>query len=449
MSVSYSNITVPCDVDPGDTAWMMVACLLVLGMMPGLAFFEAGLLRAKNSISVTLQVLSGIMVLSTMWIIFGFTFTFGESLGGFIGNPADFPMLYSLQLEDRCLVYAENVPGIIFALFEMMFATITPLLQTGAFAERFQWKSYFVYIILWELFIYYPVAHWIWGNGWLSPTGETFGGNGVFDFAGGIVIHTTAGTSSLIGSIVLGRREGYTRNNNGRFPPSNILLACVGCAFLWIGWFGFNGGSALTSGVLSATAVVNTQIAASVCGLIWLILSWAKGHPSLVEAMNGAVGGLAGITPASGFITPPVAFAVSIILGFSSFFGVILLKDKLKIDDALDVTVVHGFTGALGGIIIGFCATRTVNPYGPDGCFYGSCVQIGYQVLGVSVAIVWSAVWTIALLFVLKRTIGIRVIKSYEKQGLDTVEHHEEGYGYLQNRVNILSEEDDTLINNN
>eukprot|EP01125_Pyxidicula_operculata_P018595 TRINITY_DN6615_c0_g1_i1.p1 TRINITY_DN6615_c0_g1~~TRINITY_DN6615_c0_g1_i1.p1 ORF type:complete len:441 (-),score=66.89 TRINITY_DN6615_c0_g1_i1:28-1350(-) len=407
-------------------------------MMPGLGFFEAGLLRAKNSISVVTQVVVGLLILSTMWVVVGFSFTYGSTLGSFIGNPGDYPLFYGLH-DGQCFSWAPGIPGILFASFQMMFAAITPLLQTGAIAGRMKWKAYFIYIVFWELLVYYPLAHWIWGEGWMSPSNSVLGGNGVYDFAGGIVIHTSAGIASLIAAIMLGRRVGFEEHNNGRFLPSNILLATVGTAFLWIGWFGFNGGSALASGALSAVAVLNTQIAASVCGIIWFSIGWFKGHPSLVESLNGAIAGLAGITPASGFVNPPAAFVIAIILGVTSFFGVILLKDKLKIDDALDVSVVHGLTGLLGSLAIGFAASKTANPEGPDGWFAGNPAQIGYQTLGIVVALVWSGFWSFVLLKILDLTVGLRVSIHEEIKGLDHAEHHEHGYGYLHKKLDITT----------
>ena len=344
-------------------------------MTPALGFFEAGLIRSKNALSVIVQTFAGIAILSALWFILGFSLVFAPSQGGIIGGYHwlffnDVPMNESLD-------YAPTIPGVSFASFQMMFAVITPLLITGAFAERMKWSSFFVFIIAWSIFIYYPLAHWIWGRGWLADLG-------VFDFAGGIVIHTSAGLGSLAAALVLGRRRNFGPDI---MVPHNIPLAVLGASLLWIGWFGFNAGSALASGALAANTLLVTHIASATSAIVWILLSWKRaGKPSTTAAINGAVAGLAGVTPASGFITAQSSFFLGIVLGFASYYGILLLKERLKIDDALDVSSVHGITGIIGSIAIGLVATTVVNPSGPDGLLSGNAMQLAIQALGVAVA---------------------------------------------------------------
>ena len=361
-------------IDTGDTTWILISTGLVMLMTPALGFFEAGLIRSKNALSVIVQTFAGIAILSALWFILGFSLVFAPSQGGIIGGYHwlffnDVPMNESLD-------YAPTIPGVSFASFQMMFAVITPLLITGAFAERMKWSSFFVFIIAWSIFIYYPLAHWIWGRGWLADLG-------VFDFAGGIVIHTSAGLGSLAAALVLGRRRNFGPDI---MVPHNIPLAVLGASLLWIGWFGFNAGSALASGALAANTLLVTHIASATSAIVWILLSWKRaGKPSTTAAINGAVAGLAGVTPASGFITAQSSFFLGIVLGFASYYGILLLKERLKIDDALDVSSVHGITGIIGSIAIGLVATTVVNPSGPDGLLSGNAMQLAIQALGVAV----------------------------------------------------------------
>jgi len=278
----------------------------------------------------------------------------------------------------------------------MMFAAITPLLMTGAFAERVKWNAFFMITISWEILVYYPVAHWIWGGGWL-------GNLGVLDFAGGIVIHTTAGVGAFILAIIIGRRKGFDKYH-GEFPPSNLPMAALGAALLWMGWFGFNGGSALTSGSLATSAIASTQIAACSSGCVWLIASWIRDKPSSVAVINGVIAGLAGITPASGYISSQSSIVIGIILGAASYGSAYFIKHKLRIDDALDVSSVHGLTGIIGSLSIGFVSEKSLNPTGgADGLFFGNPKLLGLQFLGVIVAILWAAFWTTIIALVAKK----------------------------------------------
>jgi Amt family ammonium transporter len=404
-------------IDTGDTTWMLISTGLVMLMTPALGFFEAGLIRSKNALSVIVQTFAGIAILSTLWFILGFSLVFAPSQGGIIGGYHwlffnDVPMNESLD-------YAPTIPGVSFASFQMMFAVITPLLITGAFAERMKWSSFFVFIIAWSIFIYYPLAHWIWGRGWLADLG-------VFDFAGGIVIHTSAGLGSLAAALVLGRRRNFGPDI---MVPHNIPLAVLGASLLWVGWFGFNAGSALASGALAANTLLVTHIASATSAIVWILLSWKRaGKPSTTAAINGAVAGLAGVTPASGFITAQSSFFLGIVLGFASYYGILLLKERLKIDDALDVSSVHGITGIIGSIAIGLIATTVVNPSGPDGLLSGNAMQLAIQALGIAVAAILGFVGTTVIMKIIDKTIGLKVQSEEEEIGLDITQHAERAY---------------------
>lgn len=404
-------------IDTGDTTWMLISTGLVMLMTPALGFFEAGLIRGKNSLSVIMQTFSGLAILSTLWFVLGFTLVFAPSQGGFIGG-LDWLFYNNVPFNDS-VDYAPTVPGVTFATFQMMFAVITPLLITGAFAERVKWSAFVVFIVAWSLLIYYPLAHWIWGRGWLAELG-------VFDFAGGIVIHTSAGLGSLAAALVLGRRKNFGPEI---MVPHNIPLAVIGATLLWIGWFGFNAGSALASGSLAANTLLVTQIAASTSALVWIALSWKRsGKPSTTAAINGAIAGLAGVTPASGFISAQNSFFLGIVLGFASYYAILLFKEHWKIDDALDVSSVHGVTGMVGALAIGIIASTLINPAGPEGLLYGNPVQLAIQGLGIAVAAALGFGGTMVIMKMIDATIGLKVKEDEEDIGLDITQHAERAY---------------------
>jgi Amt family ammonium transporter len=404
-------------IDTGDTTWMLISTGLVMTMTPALGFFEAGLIRGKNSLSVIMQTFSGLAILSTLWFVLGFTLVFSPSQGGFIGG---FDWLFYNNVPfNESLDYAPTIPGVTFATYQMMFAVITPLLITGAFAERVRWNAFVVFIVVWSIFIYYPLAHWVWGRGWLAELG-------VFDFAGGIVIHTSAGLGSLAAALVLGRRKNFGPDI---MVPHNIPLAVIGAALLWIGWFGFNAGSALASGSLAANTLLVTHIASCTSALVWIGLSWKRaGKPSSTAAINGAISGLAGVTPASGFISAQNSFLLGIVLGFASYYAILLLKEHLKIDDALDVSSVHGVTGIVGALAIGIIASTLINPAGPDGLLYGNPMQLAVQAFGVAVAAALGFGGTLIIMKIIDATIGLKVREEEEDIGLDITQHAERAY---------------------
>ena len=404
-------------IDTGDTTWMLISTGLVFLMTPALGFFEAGLIRLKNSLSVIMQTMTGMALLSTLWFIVGFTLVFAPDVNGIIGDLQWF-FFNNVPYNDS-VVWAPTIPGVNFATYQMMFAVITPLLITGAFAERMKWNAFFIFIIVWSLVIYYPLAHWIWGGGWLAKIG-------VFDFAGGIVIHTSAGMAALASALVLGRRKGFGPEI---MVPHNLPLAAIGATLLWIGWFGFNAGSALASGALAASALLATQIGACTCALVWILLSWKRtGKPTVSAAINGAISGLAGVTPTAGFITGQWAFVLGIVLGFASYYGIVLIKERLKIDDVLDVSSVHGITGIVGSLWIGLFATQAINPIGPNGWLYGNPMQLPIQALGVGVGALMGFVGTFVILKILDYTVGIRAKEEEEDLGLDISYHQEVAY---------------------
>jgi len=404
-------------LDTGDTAWMIVATGLVMLMTPGLGFFEAGLIRFKNGLSAIMHTFSGLAILSTLWFIVGFTLVFGPTQGGIIGG-LDHVFYHGVKIHEG---FGANVtiPGVTFATYQMMFAVITPLLIAGAFAERIKYSAFFIFAIAWSLFVYFPLAHWIWGGGWLAQLG-------VWDFAGGIVIHTSAGMAAIAGGLVFGRRKNYGPQI---MVPHNLPIAVIGATMLWLGWFGFNAGSALAANGVAGNALLTSQIGAATCTLVWLFLSWKRsGKPSVAAVINGAISGLAGITPAAGYITGETAFVLGIVLGFGSYYGIVLLKEKLRIDDALDVGSVHGITGILGALTIGVAASPFVMPDGPVGWLYGNPAQLGIQAFGVAVAAVFAFAVSVAIFKIIDKTIGLKVSDEEEEAGLDITQHAEKAF---------------------
>jgi ammonium transporter, Amt family len=404
-------------IDTGDTTWILVSTGLVMMMTPALGFFEAGLIRSKNSLSVIMQTFSGLAILSILWFIIGFTLVYAPSQGGIIGG-LDWIFFNNVPINES-VDYAPTIPGVTFASYQMMFAVITPLLITGAFAERLKWSAFFVFIIAWSLVVYYPLAHWIWGRGWLADIG-------VFDFAGGIVIHTSAGLGSLAAALVLGRRKNFGPEI---MVPHNVPLAVIGASLLWVGWFGFNAGSALASGGLASNTLLVTHIASATSAMVWIGLSWKRsGKPSTTAVINGAISGLAGVTPAAGYISAQNSFILGIVLGFASFYAILLLKEHLKIDDALDVSSVHGVTGIVGALAIGIIASTAINPAGPDGLAYGNPMQLAVQAAGIGVAAVLGFGGTVIIMKLINITIGLKVKDEEEDIGLDISQHAERAY---------------------
>jgi Amt family ammonium transporter len=398
---------------------MLIASSLVLLMIPSLGLFEAGLLRKKNTVSIFMQIFFGMALLSVMWFIFGFSLSFGPDTAGLAGN-LEWNFLKGIPWDSALTQYAPSIPGVLFVKFEMMFAVITPLLLTGAIAERMKFSAFVLFVVAWSILIYYPLVHWIWTpDGWLNKLG-------VKDFAGGIVIHTSAGMGALAAALVLGRRKDF---GPSIMVPHSIPLAVLGSSLLWLGWFGFNAGSALASGGVAGNTVINTQMASAISALIWVGLSWMRtGKPSVIAAINGAIAGLAGITPASGYVSVEHAFVIGIAIGLASYLGVLFLKDRLKIDDALDVSSIHGIPGIIGSMAIGIFASTAINPNGANGLLYGNPSQLWIQGVGVGVAAALGFGGTYVIMKVIDLLIGVRVDPKVEEVGLDIAEHAERAY---------------------
>jgi Amt family ammonium transporter len=398
---------------------MIVATGLVMMMTPALGFFEAGLIRSKNALSVIMQTFTGLGILSALWFILGFSMVYGPTQFGIIGGP-DFVFFSNIPVEEA-LPYAPTIPGITFATYVMMLAVVTPLLITGAVAERMKWTAFLVFVIAWSIFIYYPLAHWVWGKGgWLAQIG-------VFDFAGGIVIHASAGVSSLAAALVLKRRKNF---GTSILLPHNIPLAVVGGSLLWLGWFGFNAASGFITGATASNILIVTHISSAVGATIWVLLSWKRsGRASLIAALNGMLVGLVVVTPSAAYISAQTAFVLGIIAGFISYFAMILFKDKLKIDDALDVGAVHGATGITGSLAVGLVASAMLNPAVPNGLLNGGGFGLlQAQAIGVGVAVLLGFGGTLIISKVIDKTIGLRVKEIDEDIGLDITQHAEKAY---------------------
>lgn len=413
-------------LDSGNTAWMIVATILVLLMtIPGLALFYGGLVRKKNVISILMQCLILTGVISIIWITFGYSWVFGTSfvdsgnpLGAVIGG---FDKVFLKGITIHTLS-AGNIPELLFVLFQCMFAVITPALIIGAFAERIKFSGFLLFAVLWSVLVYNPMAHWVWGGGWLQKLGA-------IDFAGGTVVHINAGISALVMAIMLGCRRGYKRDGHP-MTPHNTPLVFIGTALLWVGWFGFNAGSGLAADGLAANAFLVTHLAASVSAVVWMTLEWIiNKKPTAVGFCTGAVAGLVAITPASGTVDVLGAFVIGLTTAVICFTMVAYVKPKLKYDDTLDAFGVHGIGGIIGSILTGVFATRVITgENGVQGALYGDWHQLWIQILATLATIVYSAVLTAILFFIVDKTIGLRVTKEDESIGLDISQHGEIAY---------------------
>jgi Amt family ammonium transporter len=405
-------------VDTGDTSWILISTALVMLMTPGLAFFYGGLVRRKNMLSVLMQCLMILCIISLQWVLFGYSLSFGPDKGSFIGG-LDWSFLRNVGFEPNA-DYAATIPHQIFMMFQMMFAVITPALIIGAFAERMKFSALCVFMLLWATIVYDPVAHWVWGTGGFIRKW------GALDFAGGTVVHINAGMTALAAALVLGRRQGYP---NGMSPPHNLPFAVLGAALLWFGWFGFNAGSALGASGLACSAFTVTHIAAAAAGVAWAMLDWLKHKkPTTLGLITGMVAGLVAITPASGFVTPMGAIWIGIGAGVIPWFAVTYIKNLLGYDDTLDAFGVHGVGGMWGALATGIWATKAVNPAGADGLLYGNPVLLWIQIKAVVITAVYSFVVGIILLKVVDAAMKLRVNDHEERVGLDLTQHREAAY---------------------
>lgn len=403
------------EINSGDTAWILISTALVLVMTPALAFFYGGMVRQKNILSTLNLSFITIGVISIQWILFGYSLSFGTDIGGFIGG------LNHLGLAGISAApgdYADNIPGYLFVAFQMTFAIITPALITGAFVERIRFKSYLLFIILWATLVYDPLCHWVWGaGGW-------FGGDGLgaLDFAGGTVVHISAGMSALAFAIAIKARKGY---GSEEFEPHNIPYTVLGAGLLWMGWFGFNGGSALAADGIAVTALLNTNTAAAAASVVWMLLAWADDKPSVLGIVTGAVCGLVAITPAAGFVTPMAALLIGAVAAPVSYYT-IKFVERRGLDESLDVFACHGMAGVWGALATGLFASEAVN--GVNGLLYGNPGQFVAQLITVVAAIAFSFILTFVIVKLIDGLWGLRVSPEEEEAGLDISEHGERAY---------------------
>jgi Amt family ammonium transporter len=397
---------------------MLISSALVMFMVPGLALFYAGMVRRKNVLGTMMHSLAALGIVGVEWVVLGYAMAFGTSHGRVIGW--DWNLLFLKGVLPGHLHTGTQIPEYVFIMFQGMFAIITPALITGAFAERVKFSSFAIFTLLWSILIYNPLAHWVWGGGWL---GAGAGNVGALDFAGGTVVHISAGVSALIGAIYVGKRIGYPQSV---LQPNSLVLTLLGAGMLWFGWFGFNGGSANGSGSSAALAFTTTQVAAAAGGLAWLIAEWMKhGRPTSLGFASGLVAGLVAITPASGFVPPWAALIIGAAAGLVCY-GAVLMKAKLGYDDSLDAFGVHGVGGFLGALLTGVFAVEAFG--GTKGLIDGAAVQVWKQLIAAVSAAAYAGVGTIVLLFVTDKLVGFRMSRTAEIEGMDAGIHGEQGW---------------------
>ena len=400
-------------VDSGDSAWILTATALVLFMtLPGLALFYAGLVQSKNVVSVLMHHFAVACLISVVWVVAGYSLAFSGD-GMWVGDLGNL-FLGAITIDSL----AGTIPESLFAAFQMTFAIITPALVIGAYVERIKFSAVLIFSGLWSLVVYAPVTKWVWGGGIMASWG-------VMDFAGGIVVHATAGTAAIVAALVLGSRRNFPSQLQ---PPHSPVLTMIGASMLWVGWFGFNGGSALAAGGGAAMALLVTHIAAAVASLVWMTIEWVKfGRPSVVGMVTGMVAGLATVTPASGFIGVPGGIILGLAGGYVCYLAVDIIRGKLKLDDSLDVFAVHGVGGILGSLLVAFLATDTFNGLGlAEGVSATS--QFMVQLYSVVITVIWTAIASYVILKIAQMVGGLRVDEEAEVEGLDLSQHGERGY---------------------
>jgi ammonium transporter, Amt family len=404
-------------INPADTAFVLVSAALVLLMTPGLAIFYAGMVRSKNVLGTIIQSFILISVITIEWIYLGYSMSFGPDVNGFIGDLSWFGLSGVGQAPST--VYAKTIPHMVFMIFQCMFAVITPALITGAFAERMRFGPFIVFSLLWAVFVYNPICHWVWGSGgWLAKLG-------VLDFAGGLVVHLSCGVAALASALVVGARRGY---GTDLFIPHNLPLTLMGTGLLWFGWFGFNSGSALAAGSLAGSAFVATHFGGMAGLAAWVIVEWIyRGKPTTLGAASGAVAGLATITPASGFVSPNSAVIIGALGGLICYFAV-AAKSRFGYDDSLDVVGIHGVGGLIGTLCVGIFASTLVNPAGADGLLSGGTRLIFSQMIGIVAVGTYAFLISWILLKIVDKLLVLRVKEESENLGLDLTEHSETAY---------------------
>ncbi len=401
-------------MNSGDTAFLLVSSALVLLMTPGLALFYGGMVRSKNVLSTLMHSFVCMGIVTIVWVLWGYSLAFGDDIGGFIGGFGKFALagVGAKPLE------GSTIPESVFMIFQLMFAIITPALISGAVAERIKFSGYCLFILLWSTFVYSPLAHWVWGGGWIMKMGA-------LDFAGGTVVHLSSGTSALAACIMLGKRRGYPRE---RIMPHSLPMTIVGAGLLWFGWFGFNAGSALAANAVAGNAFVTTHIATAAAAITWILAeSIHSGKATTLGFASGAVAGLVAITPACGFVGPISAIVIGMGGGFICYTAV-MSKSKLGYDDSLDVVGVHGVGGTWGALATGLFATTAVNQAGGNGLFFGNMGQVGIQLLSIVATIAFAFVMTVIIYKLVDAIVGMRVKDEDEVRGLDLTQHSEAAY---------------------
>jgi Amt family ammonium transporter len=406
-------------VNAADTAWLLVSSALVMLMTPGLALFYGGMVRRKNFLSTIMMSFAILALVGILWVVYGYSLSFGPDKWGIIGG-LDWVGLRQVGQEPSS-IYATTVPHLAFMIFQAMFAIITVALITGAVVERMKFSALMVFSVLWLTFVYSPVAHWVWGSGgWLARLGA-------LDFAGGTVVHINAGASALALAWLLGPRRGYREKEP--MEPNNIPMVVLGAGLLWFGWFGFNAGSALTSGGLAASAFVATNTAAATAAFTWMLLSWIHRRPSLLGAATGAIVGLVAITPAAGFVSPVMGIPIGVGAAVACYYAMLLRARKMGIDESLDVWACHGIGGTWGALATGIFASVAVNSAGANGLIFGNALQLAKQLLAVGVVWAFAFGMTLGLGKLVDVTMGLRVSPTEETVGLDISQHGERAYG--------------------
>jgi Amt family ammonium transporter len=398
-------------LDTGDTAWMLTATALVMLMsLPGLAIFYGGLAKAKDTLNTIAMVFTAYAIASVVWVFYGYSLAFGTDIGGIIGSPEKL-FLSGVNVESL----QETIPELLFVAFQGTFAAITLALISGSYVERIKFSAWLLFSILWVSFVYVPVAHWVWGGGFLGEMGA-------LDFAGGTVVHINAGIAGLVGALILGKRK------DTALIPSNLPMVVIGAGLLWFGWFGFNAGSAVASNALASAAWLNTNVATAVAALSWMFVEWLHAKkPTVLGLASGAIAGLVAITPAAGFVNVIGAIIIGLVAGVVPYFAVAVLKHKLGYDDALDVFGIHGVAGILGAVLTGVFADPSINEAG-KGLLYGNPGQVLVQALAVVITIIYDAIATLVILMVVKALTGLRVSPEEEISGLDSSQHREKAY---------------------
>jgi Amt family ammonium transporter len=396
-------------LDSGATAWILASTALVMLMTPGVGFFYGGLVRKKNFISMITLSFVAFALVSIQWVILGYSLSFGPDVGGFIGN-LNFLGLNGVGMDPGG--YSPAIPGLLYMVFQLVFATVTMAIVTSAFAERIKFSAYLVFALLWTTIVYDPLAHWVWGGGWAAQFGS-------IDFAGGTVVHISSGFAALALALVIGKRVGFGKY---ALEPANIPMAILGAALLWFGWFGFNAGSALAANGLAANAFVTTNTAAAAAAMTWLLVSWIHGKPSSLGFVSGAVAGLVAITPGAGYVTPMAAIVIGAVAGVLCY-GMMLFRIKRGLDESLDAWSIHGMGGLWGALATGIFAMAAVN--GASGLIEGNINQFVANAVGAFSALIYAFVVTYVLAVIVDKTIGLRVTEEEEYVGLDISQHGE------------------------